>query len=313
MAQHAALRPPGRARRVDDREEVAPPRSPPRHRRALTDSPPRSLGRVRPGRRDRGTSARARRRSARPRRPRPWRAARRPRRRFPRLRVGEQVPDVGRGAGCVDGDTHGADLRQCEIDERPVEGVAREDRERVALSNASRQEPVGMGARSLVRVLPRHLAPALAFHEVGRPERSAETASRQSRAIVRRVSEGRVSRLAKPSRSRSELSASRRGYGRDSLDDGNAPNLRRDRLERTNPPGPLSSPLPMRTSWNGSLSFGLRLDPRRVGPATKPARASRMSPSDSSTASARRPSSRSAGARRTTARCRRTRSSAASR
>ena len=54
-----------------------------------------------------------------------------------RLRVGEEVADVARRAGRVHGDPHRADLREREVEERPVEAVAREQRKAVALADAA--------------------------------------------------------------------------------------------------------------------------------------------------------------------------------
>ena len=88
-----------------------------------------------------------------------------------RLGVREEIADVTCGVVGVDRDPDGADLRQREIDERPVEAVLGEDSERVALAHAAGEEPVRVGAHELVRIAPGHLAPAAALRvldEVGR-------------------------------------------------------------------------------------------------------------------------------------------------
>ena len=77
-----------------------------------------------------------------------------------RFGVREEVADVAGGVVRVDGDPDGADLREREVDERPVEAVLGEDRERVALADAAGEQPVRIGAHELVRIAPGHLAPA---------------------------------------------------------------------------------------------------------------------------------------------------------
>ena len=71
-----------------------------------------------------------------------------------RVGMREEVADVTRGAVRVDRDPDGADLRQREVDERPVETVLGEDPERLALAHAAGEEPVCVGAHELVRIAP---------------------------------------------------------------------------------------------------------------------------------------------------------------
>ena len=76
------------------------------------------------------------------------------------FRVREQVADVvGRARG-VDGDSDCADVREGEVDERPLEAVSREEREVVALAHAPGEEAVRVVADSLVGLRPAHFTPA---------------------------------------------------------------------------------------------------------------------------------------------------------
>ena len=190
-------------------------------------------------------------------------------------------------------DADGADLRQREVDQRPVEAVLSQDRERVTLRDAAREEPVRVGADELVGVAPGDLAPTLAvvLDEVGRGRAVAAIASRHSRAIVRRRRAASSSRSRAVSVISSELT--RRGSGRG----GEITRSVRPRARRAAPHNYL-----MRTSWNGSLSFGLVSIPVGLAPATKPA----ARQSDVSFRllhrEARRRSSRSGGVRPTIAR-----------
>ena len=78
-----------------------------------------------------------------------------------RLRVLEEVSDVLRRARRVHRDPDGPDPRERKVDERPLETVAREERDVVALPHAAREQPVPVCADALVGLRPRDLAPAV--------------------------------------------------------------------------------------------------------------------------------------------------------
>ena len=129
------------------------------------------------------------------------------------LRVCEEVLDVARRARGVDGDTNGADLREREVDEGPVEAVPREQREVVALPHSARQEPVRVGAHALVRLRPRDLGPSVVRLDEVRRALAARPRRRRARAArwSGGAATGRASTRLRPSRSRSELSTDSRG------------------------------------------------------------------------------------------------------
>ena len=175
------------------------------------------------------------------------------------LGVREEVTHVTGRARRVDRDAHRADPREREIEERPVEAVAREQRERVSLANAAGEQTVGIRAHPLLGLVPRDLSPAvLVLDEIrGRRARRGNGVAPQPRdramCLVWRGYGGGFGGLGHSS----EL---RRRKG-----------LRRMRRMLLVPNPDVDTLLPMRTSWNGSLSFGLVSIPVGLAPATKPA------------------------------------------
>ena len=109
------------------------------------------------------------RRSRGPRSPRPWRAARRPRqaRRPPpsgRGRTGRRAP-----SSRVDRRADRADEPEREVEQRPLEARPREERERVSLADAEREQPVRELVDRPCGVRTRDLPPlAVGLVEVGR-------------------------------------------------------------------------------------------------------------------------------------------------
>ena len=134
-----------------------------------------------------------------------------------RFGVRQEVSDVARRARGVHGDADGTDVREREVEERPVEAVAGQERDVVALAHAAREEAVRVRAHALVGVGPRHLATSPLPTRRGRRgprARLRPTAARAARSYgdprSRVASRGRL----RPSRSRSELRCSRRkGFG----------------------------------------------------------------------------------------------------
>ena len=88
-----------------------------------------------------------------------------------RLGVRQQIPHVACGAGGVHGNADRADLREREVDERPVEAVSREEGDVVAFPHPPGEEPVRVRPHAVVGVRPRNLIPAalVRLREVGRP------------------------------------------------------------------------------------------------------------------------------------------------
>ena len=79
-----------------------------------------------------------------------------------RLGVVEDVRGVVGRAVRVDGRHDGSDLRQREVEQRPLERRAGEDRERLALPDAPREQAVGQVLDALGRLGPADLVPVIA-------------------------------------------------------------------------------------------------------------------------------------------------------
>src|SRR5262245_12565541 len=71
----------------------------------------------------------------------------------------QEVAHVTGRARCVHRDPDRADPREREVDERPFQAVAREQRDVVALAYAAREEPVRILDHALVRLFPGDLLP----------------------------------------------------------------------------------------------------------------------------------------------------------
>ena len=223
-----------------------------------------------------------------------------------RLGVREEVADVLRRARRVDRDPDRADPGEREVDERPLEAVAREQRDVVALPHAAREQPVRVRADALVGLRPRDLAPAVVrLGEVcGRRAARRDGVAPELRDRAPGCAgdgrfEGGVDRLGHV------LQLSREGFA-----DSRRIQLVRAGMSSRAPSNTLSPCVRPGTDHSASASSRF---PSGSLPRRSPPRGSPTSRSGSCTASARRRSSRSAGARPTTARSRRTRSSAASR
>ena len=104
-----------------------------------------------------------------------------------RLGVVEDVAGVLRRAVRVDRRADRADRAEREVEERPLDPARAEDRERVALADAEREQPVRVALDALVRLGPRDRAPVVSVLDRGTPAfgRPAAIASRHSRSIVR--------------------------------------------------------------------------------------------------------------------------------
>ena len=129
-------------------------------------------------------------------------------------------------------------------------------REASPLRDAEREQAVRELRDALGRLGPRDLAPAVVRTRRGTPApcaaRDGVAPEARDRALAARRLEGR-----RPSRSRSELSGGAKGSA-----------AQREIAVR---PGYDSDGTHMRTTWNGSLSFGLVIIPVGLAPATKPA------------------------------------------
>ena len=77
-----------------------------------------------------------------------------------RLRVREDVRRLARGVRRIDADDDGADVHDRPVEEDPLDPGAREDGDRVAASHAAREEGVRQGLDPAGRFLPGDLAPA---------------------------------------------------------------------------------------------------------------------------------------------------------
>ena len=160
-----------------------------------------------------------------------------------RIRVLEQVLHVARRARRIDRRADGADEREREVEQRPLEARPREEAERLALLDAERQQAV----RELI-------------------DGSSGFRPGDLDAIRRPPRAGRPGRDARP----------RPRPATDSRSSGRGPRGKSSR-EGTRSVGAKSGPpsigfcLQMRTTWNGSISFGLVNIPVGLAPATKPA------------------------------------------
>ena len=106
--------------------------------------------------------------------------------------------DVARRAVRVDRDADRADVREREVHERPVEVVLREDPERVALADAACEQAVRVGPDALVRFRPRDFPPAVA--RLGEVRRPSDARRRPRRAKGARSSVVRSAAGSPPSR-----------------------------------------------------------------------------------------------------------------
>src|SRR5438552_4027151 len=165
------------------------------------------------------------------------------------LRVLEDVQDVAGRARRVDRRADGADERQREVEQRPLEARPAEQRERLAPADAEGQQPVRELLDGPSRLRPRNLAPvALDLVEVGRV--AAALGDRVPPEVRDRA--GRTRACFAPGHVLTVI-------GGTSTPSANS----RD-------PSTIRSGV-MRTTWNGSISFGLVNIPVGLAPATKPA------------------------------------------
>ena len=106
------------------------------------------------------------------------------------LGVRQQIAHVACRAGGVHGDSDCADLREREVDERPVEAVSCEEGDGVASPHAPGEEAVRVRPHALVGLRPRHLPPTgiVRLREVGRrPPVAHDRIAPQSRDRARLV------------------------------------------------------------------------------------------------------------------------------
>ena len=80
-----------------------------------------------------------------------------------RLRVREDVLDVGRRVVCVDGHRDRPDVREREVEQRPLERRPGQDPERVTFAHAARQQPVRQCGHTLCGLEPGDLVPVVAM------------------------------------------------------------------------------------------------------------------------------------------------------
>ena len=102
-----------------------------------------------------------------------------------RLRMLEDVLGVARRRIRVDRGAHGADVREREVDERPFERVPRQDSEGIALADAAREQAVRDQLDPFGRLAPGDLPPAVRPSTRYAGPLLRATASRHRRGIVR--------------------------------------------------------------------------------------------------------------------------------